>query len=257
MKNVIVANFQPMQETCSFIRLETYIKAQVENSLEVGWTAKNILLLTNFDFEFMGVKAQRVSFNDSGLLCSMTFAVHDLFKNDFVNEELWVHDLDAWQNSWFDCPHFKDVGICEYSKYNRPRFNSGSVFYKPEAKDIVAVISFLLSNKKATKEEAIFERVLSARIYKHRVTVLNSTYNVGCSGFPGRYMRSDQPIRVCHFHPDRRANVEIHLLGRNCLNAKTADERLEQLLRKYFDISTELSNEVKGSGASAISKKFV
>jgi hypothetical protein len=171
MKNVMVAKYQPGQENCSLTSLETYIKAQIENSLEVGWSPKDIMVLTNFDFKFRGVKARRISFIYPSLLCSKIFAVYDLFKNCHVNEELWVHDLDAWQNSWFDCPHFKDVGIC---KYIRSTFNGGSVFYKPEAKDIVAILSFLLRNIKGS-EEPVLTRVLSAAAYKHRVTILNPT----------------------------------------------------------------------------------
>ena len=66
----------------------------------------------------------------------------------YVNYELWIHDLDSWRNSWFDYPHFKDVSICEYSEYDRSKFNSGSVFYEPTARDIVVIVSFLLCNKK-------------------------------------------------------------------------------------------------------------
>ena len=228
MKNVMVANFQPRQENFSLARLQTYIKAQIENSLEVGWSPKDILVLTNFDC--MGIKARWTSFINSSLLCSKTFAVHDLFKNGYVNEELWIHDLDAWQNSWFDFPHFKDVGIC---KYIGSRFNGGSVFYKPGAKDIVDVICIPLSNKK-TREEPTLNKVLKAESYKHRVTVLNSTYNLGCLGFTERYIRSDQPIQVCHFHPDVATGALIHLLGQNELNIKTANERLERIIRRYF-----------------------
>jgi hypothetical protein len=248
MKNVMVVKFQPNLKNCSFTRLETYMKAQIENSLEVGWPPKDIIVLTNFDFEFMGIKARRISFIHSSLYSSKTFAVHDLLRNDFVNEELWVHDLDAWQNSWFDCPHFKDVGICEYSEYrenSRSRFNSGSVFYKPEAKDIVAFIFSLLSCKRATKEEPTFDRVLSARIYKRRVTVLNSTYNLGCCYFAERYIKSDQPIRVCHFHPEVPKGAQIHLLGRNPLNVKTVNERLERLIRRYFRVPSALGVKAK------------
>ena len=237
----MVARFQPSLKNCSLTRLETYMKAQIENSLEVGWTAKNILLLTNFDFEFMGVKAQRISFIYPSLLCSKIFAVYDLFKNDYVTEELWVHDLDAWQNSWFDCLQFRDVGIC---KYLRSTFNGGSVFYKPEAKDIVTILSFLLRKIKGS-EEPILSRLLSSAAYKHRVTVLNSTYNLGCCNFAGEYITSEQPIRVCHFHPEVSKGVQIHLLGKNKFNVKTVNEKLERLIRRYFHIPSVLGFKAK------------
>ena len=84
------------------------------------------------------------------------------------------------------------------------------------------------------------EPVLNAAAYKHKVTVLNSTYNLGRFGFSEQYKRSDQPVRVCRFHSDLPTGVEIHLLGRNELNVKTVNERLERLIRRYFHVSSAL-----------------
>jgi hypothetical protein len=242
MKNVIVANFQPKNKLYAFTRLKTFIKAQIENSVELGWTTEDIILLTNFDYEFMGVKAKAVSLNHSCLTGSKMFAVYALFKDGSLKDEIWVHDLDAWQNVWFDCPEFKDVGICEYS---RPTFNGGSVFYKPSARDITeAIVSVLRANREA-REEPTIDKVLRACTYKHRVTVLNPTYNVGCSGFVERYLKSHKPIHVCHFHPHNRIAVETHLLDRNGLNVKSVGRRLERLIRKYFAMALDLSDEGK------------
>ena len=78
--------------------------------------------------------------------------------------------------------------------------------------------------------EAAFDGILSAPAYKHRVTVLNSTYNMGCSGFVERYLNSDKPIPVCHFCPDLRIGVKTQLLGQKGLNVQIVDERLVRML---------------------------
>ena len=70
--------------------------------------------------------------------------------------------------------------------------------------------------------------------YKDRVKIINNTYNVGCSGFVERYMRSTKPIKVAHFHPYNRIAWETHRLDRNGLGVKTVSLRLEKILRKYF-----------------------
>lgn len=246
MKNVMVASFRAGQEAHPFTRLETYVQAQIENSMEVGWAAEDILLLTDFDYEYMGVKTQLISLDDPRSTSIKVFAMHALFRDDSVHDVLWVHDLDAWQNSWFDCPPFRDIGICEYSEYRRPSFGGGSVFCRPAAKDIVAAIYSLMSNRKAMDEETAFNEVLNGSAYKQRVTVLNSTYNMGCMNFAERYVRGDKPIRVCHFHPERREHIAIHLWGRNMLHAKTVDPRLERLIRRYFDVPPEPSDEGGG-----------
>ncbi|WP_455388381.1 hypothetical protein [Petrachloros mirabilis] len=234
MKNVLVANSQMRQGGCSFSVLETYVKAQIENSLEIGWAARDILLLANFDYEFMGIKAQRIEINDPRLTSSKAFAICELLKNASCRDELWVHDLDAWQNLWFDRPLFEDMGICQYSGNRRPSFNGGSVFYKPAARDIMITVSLLLSSKPMINEETAFNQVLFTELYRHRVTLLNSTYNVGCSNFAERYARSSKPVRVCHFHPDCRAHIRTHLLGQNDLHVCTTSDRLSRLLQRHF-----------------------
>jgi hypothetical protein len=242
MKNVMVAIRQQRQEAPSFADIESYIRAQIENSLEVGWTSADILLLANFDYRFMGVTTQRIRVDDARLTSSKAFAMYALAKTTTLQEPVWSHDLDAWQNSWFDCPPFRDIGICQYSDCDQPNFNGGSVFYRPTAKDIMAVVHVLLSTHKNLDEEAVFNKVLGAPAYKHWVTVLNSTYNVGCDNFEERCEQSDKPIYVCHFHPDRHANAKVHLLGQNALQAKTVNERLGRLLGRYFDIPTRLND---------------
>ena len=37
--------------------IETLIQAQIENSLESHWAKKDIILLTNFDYEFLDIKS--------------------------------------------------------------------------------------------------------------------------------------------------------------------------------------------------------
>jgi hypothetical protein len=246
MKNMIVAGLQLGQEALSFARLEAYVQAQIENSLEVGWDAKDILFLTNFDYEFMGVKAQQTPWDDLRLRSLKLFAVHAFFRRGSVDDVLWVHDLDAWQNSWFDCPSFKDIGICEYREYSRPSFAGGSVFYRPTAKDLVMATHSLMRDREAVDEEAAFNQVLSEPTHRHRVTVLNSTYNMGYMNFAERYVRGHKPIRVCHFHPECPKSVAVHMWGRNFLRARTVNARLERLIRRYFDVPSEGGDESRG-----------
>lgn len=237
MKNVMIANFQKVREASSLDKLNTYLRAQIENSLKVGWRAKDILLLTNFEYEFLGVKARVVPMDPMRVICSMSFGLQALFQHGWADDVLWVHDLDAWQNAWFACPAFRDIGICEYSdRHNIPRYNCGSVFLRPGAKDIVNLVHFLLaSDKEKMREEPLYHRVLNAPAYEKRVTVLDGRYNVGTSGFVGRYERSRKPILVCHFHPDDPTAARVHMAGRNPLRVRTVGPRLARIIEKYFD----------------------
>ncbi len=154
---------------------------------------------------------------------------------------VWAKDVDTWQTVWFDPPEMKDVGITTYS---RPKLNGGSVFWRPGASDIAEVVVGKLNE--AEREEPTLNKVLNSKKYKDRVTVLNTTYNVGCSGFVPRYERGEKPIKVCHFHPTNKIAWETHALDRNGLDAGPIPPRLEQLIRGYYpNLAMELSEKGK------------
>jgi hypothetical protein len=239
MKNMMVANLtrgRYKQES-----IELLLKAQIENSLELGWRVEDIVLLSNFEYEFLGVRATRVALNETCLTGSKMFAMKYLYENGMVEEPVWAHDLDAWQNVCFNCPEFLDVGVACYSN---DKFNGGSIFWKKQAADIVDKIISEIEGHGENKEEPTLNRILRSHEFRDRVTVLNNTFNVGCSGYVKRWDRSIKPIRVCHFHPYNHTAWETHALDRNGLNEKGISDRLEQLLRRYYPkLATELSRQ--------------
>jgi hypothetical protein len=242
MKNFIIAN-KSKSSRYKFENIEILIKAQIENSLELGWKEKDIIFIANFDYDFMGVKSIKTDLNKECLTGSKMFGMKYLFDNNLVNDIIWAHDLDAWQNVPFSCPEFKDVGITCYST---PKYNGGSIFWKKSSEDIVYRIIEEIKKNKENKEEPTLNKVLKSKEYKKRVTNVNNTFNVGCSGYVKRWDRSIKPIRVCHFHPYNKIAWETHCLDRNGLDIKGVSDRLEKLLRKYYpDLAPELSKNGK------------
>ncbi len=242
MKNFMIANLSNKNRYKND-NIKTLLKAQIENSISLGWMTEDIIVLTNFKYEFMKVKAIQIDLNTICLTGSKMFGMKYLFDNDMVNDAIWAHDLDAWQNFPFTCPEFKDVGIACYST---SKFNGGSLFWKKSAKDIAdKIVNVIISNKE-NKEEPILNKILKSKEYKDRVTVLNNTFNVGCSGYTKRWERSIKPIRVCHFHPYNKMAWETHALDKNGLDVKGISDRLESLLRNYYPkIATQLSEKGK------------
>ena len=241
MKNFMVANLTRGRYKPKAIHL--LLKAQIENSLALGWSSENVILITNFEFEFMGVKASKVELNDSCFTGSKMFGMKYLYDNDMVRDVVWAHDLDAWQNVPFYCPDFKDVGLACYST---SKYNGGSMFWKNSGKDIALRIVSEIESNSENKEEPTLNRIVKSKEFKNRITTLNNTFNVGCSGYVKRWNRSTKPIRVCHFHPYNRIAWETHALDRNGLDTKGISNRLENLLRKYYpDLATELSGKGK------------
>lgn len=264
-KNIIVANFQGISKKSSrdlgqgrirkpytFQNLEIEIKAQIDNSIAVGWSLEDIMLVTNFGYEYKGVKATIIQMNDFCMTGSKTFAILELFKRKLVDGPVWLHDLDVWQNEWFDLPEFTDVGICTYST---PKFNGGSAFYRPSAQDMIQEVVDTIVNKGEKVEEPTINRVYKQDKYKGRVTVCDQTYNLGCSGFVVRYERAMKPIRCCHFHPNNRIAVDTHLYDRNMLGDDhiPVNARLRKLLFSYFPILKTYNMEVNGKKAMLLS----
>jgi hypothetical protein len=234
MKNCLTANVTK-RSRYKLDKLKVLLDAQILNSLGVGWKPEDIILATNFDYEFCGVKSHKIEFNPLCPTASKMYGVRYALKECDV---LWAHDLDAWQNVWFECPDIKDVGAATYD--NR-KFNGGSLFWRKSATDLVDEVIGTLESEKATYEENVLNRVLK----KHttRVTKLNFTYNVGCSNYRGRWGNSDKPIKVAHFHPYNRIAWETHALDRCQLGVKGISDRLERVLRNHYELATELKGK--------------
>jgi len=214
------------------------LNAQIENSIELGWNPNEIFIVANINHEFMGVRTFIAPMNDFCFSGSKMFALKWAYENIFGKELVWSKDLDCWQNVWFDTPEFKkEVGI---STYSNSKYNGGSIFWKPESKDIIDLIVESLIKDKAEKEEPLLNKILKSKEYKDRVDVLNYTYNVGCSGFVPRYERSIKPIKVCHFNPQNSVAWEIHALDRCGIGEVAVTLRLERLLRRYYTLATKL-----------------
>jgi hypothetical protein len=219
--------------------MDVLLKAQVENSIQVGWKAEDMIVVTNFDYEFMGVKAYNTILNKTCLTGSKMFGLQWAFDNGLIPDVVWASDLDAWQSVSFKEPKFKDVGITTYST---TKFNGGSVFWRKSAKDIIDhVVTVIAAGE--NKEEPTLNKLLKSD-YKDRTTVVDTSFNVGCSGFIPRLYRAVKPIRVCHLNPLNRIAWETHRLDRNGMGLVSVSSRLELLLRKYYPhLATELSEE--------------
>ena len=243
MKRLLAANLQKSSKSrYNPARFELNLKAQIDNILEIGWSLEDIILLSNFEFEFMGVKAIQMKFNEFCLSGSKMWSVKWLFDNNKVDDIIYSGDLDCWQNIWFDCPEFDgDVAV---SMYSNPKINGGNIFWKPSSGDIVNEVVKQLEKNKAAKEEPLLNKILYSDTYHKRVSFLDSTYNVGCSGFNVRFTRSLKPIRVCHFNPPNSVAWEIHALDREGIGQIPVTVRLERLLRRYYPyLATELKDK--------------
>ena len=236
MKLLLTLNYQDRRENRRSHpkeKLLNELHAQIENSLNMGWTTNDIILATNFEHEFMGVCATVLPLNDFCLTGSKSFAIHELMKRNLVSETIWVHDLDLWQSVPLEGePDFLEAGISTY--VSPTKYNGGSLFYRPSAQDLVAEVVKEISANKEVREEPTINRVFKRDEFKDRVTVMNYRYNVGCSGFVERFQGSEQPVVGVHFHPTNRIGYDTMCRDRNRLGKIPVTNRLHQLFLKYF-----------------------
>lgn len=240
MINLMVANANRKNSRYTFEKITTLLNAQIENSIECGWIPENIFILANFDYAFMNVLTINISgLPDTCLTGSKMFGLKWLIENKDIRNVVWSHDLDAWQNAPFKEPEIKDIGIARYSN---DKFNGGSAFWRlPSSIDVIQKITQTLVDEKATKEEPTLNKILKKEC-KERVTIIDNTFNVGCSGYVVRLSRSEKPLKVCHFHPYNRIAWETHAMDRNQINEIGVTVRLERLLRKYYpELATQLN----------------
>ena len=93
------------------------VEIQIDNSLDF-WDPKDIMLVTNFPFEYNGIKAIVIP---DELCCSVNVKTSKigiivyLLENRILNELAWVHDLDAFQLAPLDLPPLdRDIGFIDY-----------------------------------------------------------------------------------------------------------------------------------------------
>ena len=133
----------------------SYLKLQVENSLNLGWKKEDIIIITNFDFSYMGVNAYKI---DTDICKWSSFAnkltcVNKMIKFGVIKEDFWLHDTDAFQLLPFEFPSdCKDWGYTRHDP-RRDKPQGGSGFFRKSGFDIVDKIASLILITKVKREE--------------------------------------------------------------------------------------------------------
>ena len=95
MKNLMVANIQPGGKF-NMDKLEPMLKAQIDNALNLNWDLDDIILITNFDYEYRGVKGIQATLNNFCFTGSKMFAVQWAFENLLAPMQATVFSLLAF-----------------------------------------------------------------------------------------------------------------------------------------------------------------
>lgn len=179
------------------------VEVQIDNSLDY-WRPEDIMLVTNFPFEYNGIRAIVIP---DELCCKVNVKTSKigiivyLLENRILNELTWVHDLDSFQLAPLDLPPLdRDIGFIDY--FYNSMINTGNVFFKPTALDVFQII-----NKEIHKWNKVDELVIPSMINRNQGNILgrfrklNVTYNVGMRQTEKLAEFAEKPVKIAHFPP--------------------------------------------------------
>lgn len=236
------------KETGNFRDCSTLVKIQIDNSLDLGWKKEDILLFTNFDYKYNGVKSIIVDDNNYcpfRPLSTKTLTVSYLLNKGMLNKnELhWVHDFDAYQLNEIEESELDmteaDVGLTDYGW--SPKWCLGSIFFKDSAKDIFNLIKDAIYEFQTEDERALTHHTRrNTNKIMDRIKKLNITYNFGMRHVDYNYKIATKPLKVLHFHPvyTLRDNLpatplDCFMYGKNDLNMPLMNTRLTKIFNRH------------------------
>jgi len=249
----------------------TQAKIQIDNSLDLGWGREDIILATNFEFEYNGVKSIVVSDDNYTSYCptnSKFKAILELINRGVIQgkELYWFHDLDVSQAEIITEAEIaleeSDMALTDYAW--REKWNTGSIFFTPKAKDIFKALVqtqdllkiqdemalMLLTNKFTGQENErlshsyapeILKKIPSIKDFEKRIKKINTSYNfVPFVNIKQCYEIAIKPIKVVHFRPHgafpRRSIpslLDFYMYGKNDLNLVLMSDRLIKIYQRY------------------------
>ena len=219
---------------------EELAKVQIENSFNLGWKTEDIIFVTNFDFEYMSVKAIKI---DSPLCkwhakANKIWGIVHMFQNNMIVDDMFFHDLDAFQvDSFLDVPDdVKGYDLAFPNYGHRERYNTGIIFFSLASKDLfIDLKKFMIENNSADEEEGLmymFDMGKNKR-YTNRFKILDVSYNIGKHHTEKKFIESRKPIMVVHFHPTIEPNYAFYCLGENKLKTPIIKKELSDLIEKH------------------------
>ena len=141
---------------------EKLIKVQIENILTLGWKTEDVILITNFPYEFMGVRATEIGddyFFADDPASTKIYTIAKIFENNLIFNDTdlyWMHDLDHFQMLPFSEEEIvkemgdSDFALCNYGR--RIKYNCGSIFFRKSAGDIfIKIKDIMLDCRRWTK----------------------------------------------------------------------------------------------------------
>jgi len=227
-------------------------KIQIDNSLELGWTPEDIILITDFPYEYNGIKATVVEkgYCEFDKEASKITTIVHLFDIGFIDNHLyWCHDLDAYQLEQITEDELEleglDAGFNDYCR--APRWQLGSFFFKKSSEYIFRAMADRIKPRldktgKPHDDGTPLDEVALMELTNNnfnninsRIKRLNTRYDFGMRRVDFCYERAVKPLKVLHFHPKSKLlnTLAIAMYGKNRIQKPLMNGRLIRIFNKY------------------------
>ncbi len=220
--------------------VQHFYEMQIDNALELGWKREDIILATNFDFEYAGIRSRvlRRSVPPKWFIesvpgfwkCTKVWAMLELIEDGDIDCLSWFHDGDAFQVKRFEnMDWLPDFGLTHYGW--QETLCSGSMFFRPNTADVFKDwIASMYALNQCREERAgapVFAKI------PQRWKWLDISFNFGSQFIPKTYLSAEKPLRVIHFYPTSLRSWRDFCTSDNELGFPLAPEWLISLFRKH------------------------
>lgn len=247
MKNLLI--YTGPQKKFSLEDL-TLAKIQIDNSLNLGWKLEDIILATDFAFEYNGIKSIILPdglYYEFDKNANKLPVVIYLLEQGLIHqgEVYWCHDFDAYELNKISEPELGlegfDLGLVPY--FYKSQWQFGSFFFKSSALDILKLLDstirakpYLSRNNEKTLTKLIKNNAIDPKRYKK----LNVTYGITKRCLQTVYNEAEKPIKVLHFRPSdpkdaRMADSALNMFmyGKNPLGFPLMTDRLIKVFNRH------------------------
>ena len=207
MKNVMIYNVVNDKVRHDTDKLFKTFQNQIDNALHYGWNPEDIILGTNFEFEYKGIKSHILTdickFN---IFNNKWYGMYELVKSGVLNDDFWFHDQDNWQIDTLEFPDFAgEIAACTYIK--TPEWNTGSVFVKKTAMHILEYIveSMKMNELDYFGDEHWIAYLRSNTPVASFMSTINTQYCVGYTYIDDRLNSAVRPVKVIGCMPLTKA----------------------------------------------------
>jgi len=198
MKNVMIYNIVSDKIRYDNEELFKTFKMQIDNALHYGWKPEDIILGTNFEFEYKGIKSNILTdICTYNIFNNKWYGMYELVKSGVLNDDFWFHDQDNWQIDKLEFPEFLgEIAACTYVR--TPEWNTGSVFVKKTAMHILEYIveSMKMNELDYFSDEHWIAYLRANTPVTDYMSTINTQYCVGYTYIDDRLNSALRPVKV-------------------------------------------------------------